>query len=131
MGYNYIKSMVDDIKEYINENFTGEEIAERMVDRDEWEQELNDDLFCCDSVTGNASGSYTFNSWKSKEYVTDNTDLLKEALQEFCVEGEEIAERFLNDEWEYFDVTIRCYLLGQAINEALDEIEEGAEESEI
>ena len=31
---------------------------------------------------------------------------------------------FLEENWEYFDVTIRCYLLSQAISAAIDELEE-------
>ena len=83
----------------------------------------NDDLFINDSITGNASGSYTFNSYTAKEYIFNNIDLLNEAITEFC-EDDVIGEKFLNEEWEWMDVTIRCYLLGQAISEALDDIEE-------
>lgn len=127
MYYDYLESMKEDIQEYINENLTPEEITEKLEEREEWETELNDDLFCNDSITGNASGSYTFNSYRAKEYVMDNSDLLRDALEEFCVESDTIAEKFLNDEWEYFDVTIRCYLLSSAIDECLDELEESEE----
>lgn len=51
--------------------------------RDEVEQELNDRLFVSDSVTWNASGSYTCNSWEAEEYICHNFDLLGEALTEF------------------------------------------------
>ena len=119
--YNYLESMKADILAY---GITEEIKAELMEDRDEVEQKLNDDLWCDDSITGNASCSYFCNSYKAKEAVTDNEELCREALREFCTEPEQIAEHFLNGDWEYFDVTIRCYLLGQAISEALDEIEE-------
>lgn len=129
--YNYLEAMQEDIREYIAENYTTEEAAEKLVElatRDEWEQELHDALWICDSVTGNASGSYTFNSYKAREYVLDNDEILREALQEFCEEADTIAEKFLDGEWEWMDVTIRCYLLGQAIREALDELESELEE---
>ena len=51
-------------------------------------------------------------------------DTVTEALREFCVDAETIAEKFLEEDWEYFDVAARCYILGAAISEALDEIEE-------
>ena len=121
--YNYLESMKNDIQEYIKENYSADEIAENMADRDRWADDLNDNLWCCDSVTGNASGSYTFNRYVAKEYVTENEDLLKEALEEFCTDFKTVADKFLNGEWEYFDVTIRCYLLGVAINAALDDME--------
>ena len=66
---------------------------------------------------------YTFNRWTAREYVTDNKDLLREALQEFCTDAQTIGEKFLDEEWEYFDVTIRCYLLYNMISEVLDEME--------
>ena len=123
--YNYLESMKDDIREYIITDELKKEIRE---DREEVEQRLNDELWVDDSITGNASGSYYCNSYKAQEAVQDNCDLLREALTEFCTEPDEIAKRFLDGDWEYFDVTIRCYLLGSAISEVLDEIE--AEEPE-
>lgn len=129
--YDYYNAMNEDIRDYIRENYTEEEIRENLENRSTWEEELNDDLWTEDSVTGNASGSYTFNSWRAKEYVTDNGDLLREALRDFCEDSETIAEKFLDEEWEYFDVTIRCYILGSVIYQVLDEIEEEFEEEEI
>ena len=121
--YDYRAAMKEDIREYLNDNYTTEELTEKMEDRDAFAEELNDDLWVTDSVTGNASGSYTFNRWRAQEYVTDNMDLLREALQEFCTESETIREKFLDEEWEYFDVTIRCYLLYSSISDVLDERE--------
>ena len=117
--YNYLEAMKSDIMDYIRNEVNTNEFA----DREDLENKLNDDLFINDSITGNASGSYTFNSYTAKEYVFDNIDLLNEAITEFC-EDDVIGEKFLNEEWEWMDVTIRCYLLGQAISEALDDIEE-------
>ena len=120
--YNYIEAMKEDIKEYINENVE----AGEYYDRDNMEQNLYDDLFCEDSVTGNASGSYTFNTWKAHENIEGDDEAhtyIRNAVEDFCIPAETVAEKFLNEDWEYFDVTIRCYLLGQAITEALDEME--------
>lgn len=120
--YNYLESIKDDIREYIKENFTSEEISKKLEDREEWENELNDDLWIDDSVTGNASGSYTFNRWTAEEYIKENLSLLCEALKEFgCID--KLSEKLSNEEYEYLDVTIRCYLLWQAINAVLDEME--------
>ena len=121
MKYNYLEAMKDDIREYINENVE----RGQYTDRDEAEQQLNDDLWTVDSVTGNGSGSYTFNRYTAKEYVeADGEEYLREALREFCVDADTVAEKFLDADYEYFDVTIRCYLLGQALAEVLDELEE-------
>lgn len=117
--YNYLEEMKNDVMEYINNEID----LSNYEDRDELEQFLNDELFTVDSVTGNASGSYTFNRVQASLYVLDNMDLLQEAIIEFCIDSETVADKFLSDDWEYFDVTIRCYLLGQAIAEALDEMD--------
>lgn len=120
---DYHKQMNADIRDYLLDLYTEEEIREKLEDRDAWETELNDDLWTCDSVTGNGSGSYTFNRWKARENVIDNLDLLSETLHAFGEDGETIARLFLNEEWENFDVKIRCYILGSVLYEVLDEIE--------
>ena len=88
-------------------------------DREELEEYLNDVLFVSDSVTGNASGSYYCNAYKAEEALAHNLDLLAEALRTFGSGGTDILEAGA----EVMDVTIRCYLLAQAISEILDEIE--------
>lgn len=117
--YNYLETMKSDIKDYIKNEVNTSDYS----NREELEERLNDDLWNEDSVTGNASGSYTFNRADAEEYVTDNIDLLAEACKELCVTNKIVGEKFLDEDWEYFDVTIRCYLLSQAISEALDEID--------
>lgn len=126
--YDYYEVMTADILDYIRENYTDEELNEAMQDRADFAERLDEELWCCDSVTGNGSGSYTFNRWKAQEYVQANPDLLREALREFCVDNETIAEKFLDEEWEYFDVTIRCYCLRGCIENALDELEQDESE---
>ena len=118
--YNYLEAMKSDIMDYIRNEVNTSEFSSR----EELEESLNDDLWTVDSVTGNGSGSYTFNRAEAEEYVNDNSDLLREAISEFDIDSETVAEKFLDADYEYFDVTIRCYLLGQAISEALDEMED-------
>lgn len=117
--YNYFAAVKEDVLSYINENG----IVVTSENRDEVEQELNDTLFTCDSVTGNASGSYTFNAWKAEEYLCHNWELLVEALTGF-----ECDMSYLERGAEACDVTIRCYLLRQAISEILDEVEKEEEQ---
>ena len=121
MAYNYLEAMVDDIKDYIDENINLDEFE----DRQELEEKLNDDLWTEDSVTGNGSGSYTFDRHKSYENVQgdlDAMDYIRDLVSEFGVDAETVAEKFLDEDYEYWDVSIRCYLLGQAIGEALNEL---------
>lgn len=111
--YDYLAAVKEDVLNYINEN----DIVVTSENRDEVEQDLNDTLFTRDSVTGNASGSYTFSAWTAEEYLCHNFELLEEALTEFGYDVN-YPERGA----EACDVTIRCYLLGQAISEVLDEV---------
>lgn len=114
--YNYYEAVADDVREYINEEIN---LDEWRGDRDGLEQQLNNYLFVSDSVTGNASGSYYCNAWKAEEALCHNLDLLGEALEEF---GDN-SEYLLKNGAEAADVTIRCYVLGSAISEVLDELE--------
>lgn len=118
-NYNYLQAVTDDVREYIENEI---DLAEWRENRDGLEEHLNEVLWVCDSVTGNASGSYTFSTYRAEEYLAHNWDVLAEALEMFCCECNPIEKGA-----EWCDVTIRCYLLGQAIAEALDELEEELE----
>ena len=115
-GYNYLENVTADAKTAILENMDMWE----WHNREELEENANDWLWVDDSVTGNASGSYTFSTWKAEENLCHNMDELEDACDEF---GQDIGEA-VKQGAEYCDVTIRCYLLGQAISDALDELEE-------
>lgn len=126
--YDYLEQVTADVRDYVEQEI---DLTEWAGDRDGLEEKLNDDLWTCDSVTGNSSGSYTFNRVQAQIYVLDGMDELQEAVNEFGIDSETIGEKFLESGWEYFDVTIRCYLLGQAIAAVLDDLEEdGAFEEE-
>lgn len=116
--YNYFESVKDDVREIAEEY----ESPSEFTTLEDYQQYLYDELFVDDSVTGNASGSYTFNAYKAKEYVSQNLDLLRDAYSEFGEEAETIVNDFLNEEWEKMDVTIRCYVLGCVIWEIAEEI---------
>ena len=40
------------------------------------------------------------------------------------IDSNTVAEKFLNEDWEYRDTSIRCYRLGQAIAQALDDMDD-------
>lgn len=112
--YDYYETVKNDIKEYIKDHDI--DVTSEEFDRDE----LCDRLWIADSVTGNASGSYTFNAYQAEENLCHNWDLLKEALEDFGQTDVNILEK--GPEW--CDVTIRCYLLSQCLYEVIDELEE-------
>lgn len=120
MSYNYKKSIKEDIREYIRGNIADEEI-ERLFARKDIET-LSNIMWREDSVTGNGSGSYTFNSMKAKEYVLDDgLDYLRDMLLEGWYDYESFSKIFMDENWEHYDVSIRCYLLWECIEEVLDE----------
>ena len=114
--YNYLEAVTNDAKAAILENMDMWE----WHNREELEENANDWLWAADEVTGNASGSYTFSTWQAEENLCHNMDELEDACNEF---GQDIGEAVKHGA-EYCDVTIRCYLLGQAISAAIDELEE-------
>lgn len=119
--YDYREAVKDDVLEYINNEINFEDFDTL----EELEEHLNEVLFTEDSVTGNASGSYTFSTYEAEENICHNMDLLQEALSEF---GD--TEALIMDfDAEKADVTIRCYLLGECIAAALEEIEDDFEEA--
>ena len=120
--YDYRRAMKEDILDYINSEINLDDFRGK---RDELEELLSDDLWACDSVTGNASGSYFFSAWSAEEAIAHNWDLLEEAMQEFCDECNPIEKGA-----EWCDVTIRCYLLGECIAAVLDDLEDELEELE-
>lgn len=83
-------------------------------------EDLCEELFIGDAVTGSRSGSYTFSRWKAEENLCHNWRLLKEALDEL---GGELDL----DDPEGADVAIRCHLLAGAVREVSEALPEEAE----
>ena len=117
MAYNYLEELKSDVRTYIKEVASDYMDCEDM---DELRDSLYDNLWDEDSVTGNGSGSYTFNREKAKEYVSDNMDLMVEAYKDL-----DSIESLVDDlealDFETIDVTIRCYMLSQALDEVLED----------
>jgi len=123
--YDYLEHMTADVIDAIRERYTDDEIRSRLDDdRDELAQDLNDDLWTDDSVTGNASGSYYCNAWRAEDAIAHNWDLIADMIDEFD------AADVLRKGPEAIDVSIRCYLLSQAIDAALDQLDDEIPEAE-
>lgn len=131
--YNYLAAVTEDVREYIENEIN---LAD-YTDRDELETYLNDELWICDRVTGNGSGSYTCNTWQAEENLAHNWDEIENVANEFGFEPKVSDGYEFGAEW--WDVSIRCYYLGAAIAAVLDELEESGafensendEESEV
>lgn len=116
MAYNYIDAMVEDINriwmdgdQYRYGSWGDCDTFDQLIDQ------MYDDLFVDDSVTGNGSGSYTFNSYDAMEFIYGNEYLFNDAAADFCLTDEAIAKHIFDYEW--IDVLIRCSLLCQALQE--------------
>ena len=133
MNYNYYTAIKEDIYNELLEtpelleNYTADDFND---DLESIFDSLDDDLMYSDAITGNGSGSYTFNRWQAREYVFENYDLAREVLTEGLVEKEEIADIFLDEDFERLDVFIRCYLLHSVLLEVLEEIRDAINEQE-
>ena len=77
--YNYYEAVKSDVLDYISNEINYSDYE----NLDELNEYLNETLWVEDSVTGNASGSYTFNAYEAEENLCHNLDLLQEALNEF------------------------------------------------
>lgn len=121
MRYDYESAVREDVEQAICDNYTENELVAMLRDdgRDSVEEKFNDELWIDDAVTGNASGSYTFNAYAAEENICHNMDLLAEVCDEF---GDDVGDAIRRGA-EFCDVTIRCYLLRGAISEFLDEFE--------
>ena len=110
MSYNYRYNIEKDIEQYLEDN---QWRIDKEKTKEELYEELYDLLWVEDSVTGNGSGSYTFNNEEAKNNVIVNQELLGTAIEEFCIDSETLKNKFFDYEWQ--DVTIRCFLLGECL----------------
>lgn len=110
--YDYKNAVTNDILDYIAEH---EADIANFEDIDDYAEHLNETLWIEDSVTGNASGSYTFNYWQAEQNICHNLDLIQEVIAEFGRPDNNKAESA-----EFWDVSIRCYLLSGCIAEIVE-----------
>lgn len=117
--YNYHDAMVEDITNVLNDY----EYEYKGLTRDTLEQRLNEDLWTDDNVTGNGSGSYTCDSVIAQEHLFDDPNsqiYISELIADFAISPDVIAEHLFD--FEYWDVSIRCYLLPLVISDVLDSL---------
>lgn len=70
--YNYFNAVREDVENYVDENKSSYQDYFDDEDWDGLEEKLNEDLWAEDSVTGNASGSYTFSRYQAEENLCHN-----------------------------------------------------------
>lgn len=121
--YDYKEAVKDDIIDYLNENIIHNTLEANDIKIGVKEyvnakyDDILEDMMLCDSVTGNASGSYTCSSYAAKEYVLDNIDIVTEMYEDGYISNSHVVSMVLYDRWEDMDVIIRCYLLPQIFSD--------------
>lgn len=119
--YDYEKAIINDIINYIKDNYVE---LDWTTSDDDIVDYLNDILWNEDCITGNGTQYYDTEN-KCSEYLCQNSDILYEAAQEFCIDDNinMLISQFENKTLaQYFDSTIRCYLLNSCIYQAIQEL---------
>ena len=115
-----LADLVDFIGEMASDN--GWKTKEEYRDN---RDEIYDAAFVSDDVTGNASGSYTQSAYMAENNLTHAWGLLKDAMDDF-----DDHRNPLDIGPEACDSIIRCYLLGQVIDRAIEDAAQGLPENE-
>lgn len=120
--YNYLEAITNDIECWMDKDGDPFDISQ-FENRDEAAEFLNDELWDEDSITGNGPNGYASEE-ECEEFLCHNLNLLFDALFEFG----ELEESLLDNLHEHYkeknlarwaDCTIRCYVLYNAIENAL------------
>ena len=120
--YNYRDAVKEDVKNWMEENHEPGASKEQEFDYDT----VYEGCWSDDSVTGNASGSYTFSRLEARLFFfedSDSEDYIHEMINEGFTSSEEVGNHMASGDWEWIDVIIRCYLLGEVVQEVIDEID--------
>ena len=119
--YNYKEQIRADVKEWIEDN---KEQVEGLDRHDAFEV-VYDSCWVDDSVTGNASGSYTFSRYEARQNFFGDEDS-EEYLDQMCDDGftdpVQIGKKLIASDYEWLDVSIRCWLLTDAVTDVLDDM---------
>lgn len=112
----YVEETKENAKEYIRESW--EYLKDKTI------EELQDDLFIADAVTGNASGSFTFNAYEAQQNVSGLI------FDEYFINalkwnfGQDLGE-LIKRGAEIVDVTARCLALYEFdLDEIMEELKE-------
>ena len=103
--YNYYEAVFEDLKDYMYDNYTPQQLAEMTED------DIADEAFGTDEVTGNVNG-YDYPE-VVKTYLMDNLPLALECVYECGGYITDLVQRG-EDIYTYLDTTIRCSLVYEA-----------------
>ncbi len=114
MSYLYKEAVREDLNDFLTDRAN----IWRDAPFDDFIESAYEDACNEDSITGNASGSYTCNRELAKQYVLeDGLDYLQEMVKAGYTLYDRIGECFVKEDWETLDVLIRCFLVGELLFE--------------
>ena len=121
LTYNYEVEVKKDLENYIDENYDFDSDFDGMDIEDIYDK-IYEDVWVADSVTGNASGSYTFCRYQAEENLLHNMDLVyKACVQDFGYDASDIGKLYIEEQFETIDVMVRCYFVGTILWDVLNE----------
>ena len=109
--YDYDQAVYDDVWSWVKEKLDNDELPHFTKDKLKEEK-----LYTDDNVTGNGSGSYTFNRYTAEKYICHNIGYIFDKIKEI---GYIVDEKSVLDA-EELDVTMRCALLNEAIDKVVE-----------
>lgn len=115
--YDYRRAITDDIKDYIRVMGL---LPEPQETYDDYIERLDEELWDVDEITGN--GPFYYASEKEcEDYVGHGLSYLVEVLTDWDLELAK-DEKFHGAPARYLDCLIRCYLLYECIERAVEEL---------
>lgn len=120
---SYKEQVRADVREWIENH--KEQIE--GLDRHDAYEFVYESCWVDDSVTGNASGSYTFSRWEARRNFfedDDSEEYIDQMIEDGFTTRESVGRAVQESQWELLDVTIRCWLLCDAVTDLIDEIYE-------
>ena len=119
--YDYYQTMADILDDYLPRYFEEQKIFPKQWDMDELEDELYDNLYNLDNITGNGHGYFeTMNLEVVYGRLYGNFNLMADALDDYAMNDREILS-YLRDPVS-LDVVIRCYILRECLHDYLTDL---------
>lgn len=115
-NFNYSEDVKESVINFIQDEIDKLDFLESIKKQNFYDC-YYDDLFIDDSITGNASGSYYCNTMKAKESCLSDIETIEDAVNDSFID---MNKHF--GEWEYIDVSARCYVLSSVLSEIESDI---------
>ena len=122
--YDYYQTMAAILDDYLPYYFEKHKIFPKQWEMDELEEELYDNLYNLDNITGNGRGYFeTSNQEVAYGRLYGNYDLVADALDGYAMNKREILS-CLRDP-VFLDVVTRCYILRECLHDYLTNLYSG------